>query len=96
MAAETFEHLHEELLELLDSVHREREELQLQLHLAKAELRDEVEALDEKRRHFQHKVVAARTATKSVSEDVGAAMRLVGDELVRGYRRIRADIRAAS
>ena len=66
-----------------------RDELRLQAHLGKTEMRDELEALEPKWHELRMKLEKAEDATIETGEYVGAAVRLLMDELRDGYERIR-------
>jgi hypothetical protein len=66
-----------------------RDELRLQAHLGKAEMRDELQALEPKWHELRMKLEKAEDATIETGEYVGAATRLLMDELRDGYERIR-------
>jgi hypothetical protein len=79
-----------ELHALMDDVQRQRDELRLQLHLAKAEAKQEWERLEVKWEQARGKMeVVGREAGKAAHE-VGAALKLALDELRKGYERVRA------
>jgi ElaB/YqjD/DUF883 family membrane-anchored ribosome-binding protein len=77
------EELSEELREL-------RDELSVQMHLAAADARDEWESLERKWQHFRGRAKSVGRAAGSAAEDVGDALELLGQELRRGYRKIKA------
>lgn len=107
-----------ELLQLFERLKQERDELMLQLHLGKAEARDEFEELDRKWEQVKKdaaeigdqfedslkdewdvlekkwdalkaKAEPFTETVEDISEDVGAAVELVGEELKRGYARLK-------
>ncbi len=84
----------QDIAELVESLKRERDELHLQFHLFKAEARTEWAGLEEKLTHFQHKAHAASAAAGEAAGEVGAAAKLVGEEMRAGYRRIRETLKA--
>ena len=78
-----------ELHALMDDVQRQRDELRLQLHLAKAEAKQEWERLEVKLDQARAKMgVVGREAGKAAQE-VGAALKLALDELRKGYEQVR-------
>ena len=92
MSDDTIEHVKEECSELLGKLKQERDELKLQIHLAKAEAHDEWEHLEDKWKQFQNKAAIVGDAASAVSKDVGAATRILGHEIKRGYQQIREAI----
>jgi hypothetical protein len=76
--------------ELGEELKQARDELQVKIHLAAADARDEWEQLEKKWEHFRARAeVIGRTAEEAV-EDVGEALEVVGEELKRGYKKIRS------
>lgn len=66
-----------------------REELRVQMHLARAEVRDEWDETEKKLKALQKKVAAARDKTEKASRELGEDLRIVADEIGSAYRRIR-------
>ena len=79
----------QELEKLMATLAQQRDELKLQLHLAKAEAKDEWDALEGKWEQAQGKLAQVQTAASESLEDVRAAADLLADELKNGYERIR-------
>lgn len=78
-----------DLSKLVDEVQQQRDELRVQLHLAKAEAKEEWEHLEVKWDALRGKAgVVGREAGKAARE-VAAALHLAAEELKRGYERIR-------
>ena len=78
-----------ELDRLIDDVKRQRDEIRVRLHLAKAEAKEEWERLETKWEHVRGKMgVVGREAGKTAQE-VGTALNLAVEELRRGYERVR-------
>jgi uncharacterized coiled-coil DUF342 family protein len=75
--------------ELLNTVRRERDEINLQLHLLKAEARDEWAQLEKKYAQFQNKSKTVGAVASGAAGDVGAAARILGEELRAAYLRLR-------
>ena len=59
------------------------------MHLARAELRDEWEALEKKWENLERRLADAGTEARSASRDVGAAAGRLAEEIAAAYRRIR-------
>lgn len=78
-----------EIEELVKELKEDRDELHLQIHLAKADARDEWEKAEKKWRTLKKKVETAAREGKAASRDVGAAAKLLVDELKEAYTRIR-------
>ncbi len=81
--------LREELKKLEDALQRQRDELSLKLHLAKADARDEWEKLERKWSEAQAKFAQVQKAAGESSGGIEAAAKLLGEELLKGYERIR-------
>lgn len=77
-----------ELDELVDELRQERDRLELKIHLAKAEARDEWEQAERKWQELKAKAELAGREAKAASKDVGAAARNLAQELKRAYGRI--------
>lgn len=79
----------EELEKLVAALKRQRDELNLQRHLAKAETRAEWAGLEDQWAEVQVKLEQLRSVSGAVAGEVGAAARLPAEEIGRGYERIR-------
>lgn len=76
--------------EWLQRLKTERDEINLRMHLAAAEVRDEWQALEKSWEHFQAKSRQAKAAAGASAEDIGAALDLLREELKSGYARVRS------
>lgn len=79
----------EELKKLLDSLATQRDELVVRAHLAKLEAQQEWGELEGKLEQLRAKVGQAAEVAGDAAEDVAAAAKLLGDEIARGYERLR-------
>jgi hypothetical protein len=79
----------EELHELAAELKQGRDELRVEMALAKAEIRDDWEELEKQWEHFSQQLKRAGNEAADASGDVGDALTLVGQELKKGYARIR-------
>lgn len=79
----------EELHKLVDTLAQQRDELRVQMNLAKLEARDEWNALEQKWDDVQNKVAQARKVADETGNEVVAAAHLVAEEIGRGYERLR-------
>ncbi len=70
--------------EIVQELKTKRDEIELQIHLASKEVQQDYHELEEKWEHIRSKVGLEQTA-----EGVGSALELLGEELKRGYERIR-------
>jgi nucleotide-binding universal stress UspA family protein len=85
----TSETIYEELHSLREDLGRSRDALRDELILAKDEVREEWEELEEKWEDFNSHLKDAGSEAITVTGNVGTAISLLGEELKRGYRRIR-------
>jgi hypothetical protein len=81
--------LREEMKKLEEAVLQQRDELRVKLHLAKADARDEWEALEGKWTELQARLAQAQESAGESMQDIEAAARLLGEEILKGYERIR-------
>ena len=81
--------LREEMKKLEEALLQQRDELRVKLHLAKADARDEWEELERKWSEVQSKFAQLQKAAGDSSESIEAAAKLLGEELLKGYERIR-------
>ena len=77
------------LEELIHKLKQERDELRVQMHLAKAEAKDEWQELEKKWEILENKLAALKRETKDASKDIGAALGVLSEEIANAYRRIR-------
>lgn len=77
------------LKQKLADLERERDELRVRLHLAKAEARDEWDRLDARLDELRTKLDRVGDEAGEVFEDVGEAAKLLGDEIKTGFERLR-------
>ena len=85
---ESFEELAEKLEEMVDELKEERDELYVRLHLAKMETSDEWQELERQWSKLQAKAKKVANVTAETSEDVAAAVSLLGEEIRAGFKRI--------
>jgi uncharacterized coiled-coil DUF342 family protein len=79
----------EKLQELAQELRQTRDQLRVQVSLAKAEARDEWQELEEKWVHFRTRMKPVEEAVGETTEEVGDALVSLGKELRSGYQRIR-------
>jgi hypothetical protein len=89
--------------ELKESMQRElellgkaRDELKVQMHLAKAEARDEWKRLETTWQRVEDEVKRARAQAKEPVKEIGDAARSLIDELKHGYARVKAQLKEAA
>jgi predicted nucleic acid-binding Zn-ribbon protein len=74
---------------MLERLRTERDELRVRAHLAKAEMKEEWEKLEDRWEDLEVRAKAVREEASDASKDVGSALEILGDELSQAYRRIR-------
>lgn len=82
----------EDMQAFLAKVKTQRDELQVQMHLAKAEARDLWEEMEKKWREMELKAKQVGGVAAEASHDVGDAVRALGTEIKAGYERIRKSL----
>lgn len=82
--------IQDELEKFRDGLLQQRDELRVQLHLAKMEAREEWEETEEKLVQFKSKLEEISGEAKAASEDVWAGVKVLGEEIERAYKRIRS------
>lgn len=81
--------MREEMKKLQDALLQQRDELRVKLHLAKADARDEWEGLEQKWAEAQIKFTQIQKSAGESMDEIEAAARLLGEEIQKGYDRIR-------
>lgn len=84
-----------DLDDLVEDLKQKRDEVRVQINLASREIKDEWKDLEEKMDEFTGKVsqFAGDAQLKETGEGLGQALGEVGNELKRGYERIRDAIK---
>jgi len=75
--------------ERLADLERERDELRLKLHLAKADAKDEWARLEGKMDELRARARVAKGEASDAAEDIGDAARVLWDEIKEGFGRVR-------
>jgi SMC interacting uncharacterized protein involved in chromosome segregation len=74
--------------ELLSELKQERDELRVKIGLAKLEARDEWREVEDKLRKLESKGKEVGGATAEASKDIGAAAKLLGEEIRKGLKAV--------
>ena len=74
---------------LMEGLRQQRDAIKVQLHLGKAEALQEWEELEKKLEHLRAKAAVVGAETQAASRDVFEAVKLLAEEIGRGYERIR-------
>jgi uncharacterized coiled-coil DUF342 family protein len=78
-----------ELDELLEKLKQGRDELNVKIHLGKAEAKDLWQETEDKWRHLRNELDRINNDTGDVAKDVGAAAMLLAEEIKHGYERLK-------
>ncbi|MDF2180208.1 hypothetical protein P2G88_18285 [Aliiglaciecola sp. CAU 1673] len=78
-----------ELNDLMEQLKQHRDELNVKLHLGKAELKDEWKEVEARYETMQSKYKALKKDTAESSKEIGAALSLVADEIGEAYQRLK-------
>lgn len=74
--------------ETIEELKQERDELQVKLHLAKMEASDEWVKIQAKLEKLEAKAKELSDASVEASKDIGAAAKLLGEEIRDGFKKI--------
>jgi len=77
----------------LEKLEQMRDELRLQAHLFKADMKDEWEGLDKKLENIKRELRPVQKAAGEALEDVGEATGLLIESVFDGFKRLRDSIR---
>jgi hypothetical protein len=83
---------HEELEKLKAGVIQQRDELKVKASLAKMEVRDEWEKVEEKVDHLMAKLETLGDAASDASGDVVQSAKHLGEEIKAAYERIKTQL----
>ncbi len=79
----------DDLKKMMADLTQQRDEINLQLHLAKAEVRDEWDKLEPKWEEVKGKIATVSEVASQTAESVTATAGLLADEIKAGYERIK-------
>ncbi|MCW9047665.1 MAG: hypothetical protein OQK46_06250 [Gammaproteobacteria bacterium] len=74
--------------DMLNELKEERDELKLKLHLAKMNVSEEWDKLELKLEKLEGKAQELGEVTVDASKDVGEAAKLLGQEIMEGFKKI--------
>jgi len=77
---------------MIDGLRQQRDVIMVQLHLAKAEVRDEWDELEQQWEHLRAKAKSVGHEAQNASQDVFQAAKLLAEEIKQGYERIRKQL----
>ena len=75
--------------EMLNELKQERDELKVKLQLAKMEAGEEWEKLEAQLEMLEAKTKELGSTAAEASQDIGAAAKLLGEEIANGFKKIR-------
>jgi hypothetical protein len=78
-----------EVASILQKIEQERDELVVRAHLLKAESKEEWAKVEKQYDHFKSQAEKVGKEAKSSSDNVYAAAKLLGEELISSFNRIR-------
>lgn len=74
---------------LMAELRQHRDELRVQMHLAKQEAKEEWDEVEKKFEVLEKKVAAAKDEAEDAAGNVFAALRLLGEEVGSAFKRIK-------
>lgn len=75
--------------EVVEDLKQMRDELEVQMHLASADARDEFAELEKKWEQLRSRAAVLGDAAEEAAGGVGDALGIVADELKKGYQKIK-------
>ncbi len=81
--------IEDSLEDVIDKLKEQRDELNLKMHLANMEIRDEWDELENKWEQFVIKSAQVRSEVGPSVDDIKAALSILGEEIGKGYRKIK-------
>jgi|GEM_PF-206721 len=82
--------IREELEKFRDGLIQQRDELRVQINLAKLEAQEEWNKTEEKLEEFKNKLAGVADEAKDASEDVWTGVKMLGEEIRSAYERIKS------
>lgn len=82
----------EKVEELFEDLKQQRDELRLQMHLAKEDAKSEWDKLEDRWDEVKPKLDVAKDHTAEASKEVWSALELAGEAIKNGYQKIRRDL----
>ncbi len=79
--------------EMIEELKQKRDELKVQVHLAKAEAGDLWQETEDKWQHLRKQLDKIENGAGDSAKDVGAAAMLAAEEIKKGYGRLRQFIK---
>ncbi|HYE36884.1 hypothetical protein [Methylocaldum sp.] len=84
--------IQEELEKFRDGLLQQRDELRVQINLAKLEAQEEWSKTEEKLEEFKTRLAGVADEAKDASEDVWTSVKMLGEEIRSAYERIKSRV----
>ncbi len=78
--------------QLIEDLKQQRDELQVQMHLAQMDAKDEFGRLKQKLKDLEFQYEPVSDAVEESTSNVFAALQLAGEEMLHGFHRVRKAI----
>ena len=82
----------EDIEQVMGKLKAQRDELRVQMHLAKAEVKEEWDELERKWEHVESRLEKVGHEAKDSAGEVGAALSTVAEEIGSAYQRIKRSL----
>jgi uncharacterized coiled-coil DUF342 family protein len=82
----------EAIASMISTLKQNRDELRLKMHLAKAEAKDKLHSLEGKLTQLNDRFEPTKHAVGETDDHVWESLKLVGEELLVGFHRIRKSL----
>ena len=79
----------EQLEKVIESLKQGRDELKVQLHLAKAEAKELWQETEDKWQHLRDQLDKIDSETGDTAKNIGAATMVIADEIKHGYEKLK-------
>lgn len=79
----------DDINEIMNDLKQLRDELKLQVHLAKEDIGDQWESVEKKFQEFEGQAQHVGSAARDASTDVAEAAKLLGEEIKTAFNKIR-------
>jgi hypothetical protein len=81
--------LDDQLAEMIESLKQGRDELNVRMHLAKAEAKDLWQEMEDKWQLIRSQLDRVDDQSGDTAKDIGAATMVVAEEIRRGYKKLK-------
>lgn len=84
--------LHDELKSISEAIKQQRDEVNLQLHLAKEDIKDDLDELEDKWNQLVDKMSDIGKEAETAGRDILDSAKELGHQIKEGYERVKAKI----